>query len=167
MANVVFSSNADKVRRQVLSPLGFWFFLWKELPLGAFAGLRLRSLDEGGCTVILPGGWRTQNPFRSTYFAAQSMAAEMSTGAPAMVLVHGSEAKISMLVTEIRCRFTKKIAGESQFTFRDIGELAATIERAAVTGEPATFVARSVGRNALGEIASEFDVTWSFKRRDK
>ena len=167
MANAVFSDKADKLRRQVLGSVGFWFFLWKELPLGAFAGLRLRALDEGGCTVILPGGWRTQNPFRSTYFAAQSMAAEMSTGAPAMVLARGSEAKISMLVTEMRARYTRKIAGESQFTFRDIGEMAATIERAAATGEPATFVARSVGRNAEGEIASEFDVTWSFKRRDK
>ncbi len=166
MANAMFNDRADSVRRRVLSPLGFKLFLWKELPLAAVAGLRLRSLDEGGCTVMLPGGWRTQNPFKSTYFAAQSMAAEMSTGAPAMVLVRGSEGKISMLVTEIRARFTKKIAGPSQFTFRDLGDMAATIERAAQTGEPATFVATSVGRNEAGEVASEFEVTWSFKRRD-
>jgi len=166
MTNVLFNDRADKVRRQVLSPLGFKLFLWRQLPLAAVAGLRLRSLDEGGCTVILPGGWRTQNPFRSTYFAAQAMAAEMSTGAPAMVLVRGSEAKISMLVTEIRAAFMKKIAGVSQFTFRDLGDMADTIERAALTGEPATFVARSVGKNDAGDIASEFDVTWSFKRRD-
>jgi hypothetical protein len=44
--------------------------------------------------------------------------------------------------------------------------MAATIERAAKTGEAATFVARSVGRNAAGDVASEFEVTWSFKRRD-
>jgi hypothetical protein len=166
MANVLFNERADKVRRQVLSPLGFWLYLWKELPLAAFAGLRLRSLDEGGCTVMLRGGWRTQNPFRSTYFAAQAMAAEMSTGAPAMVLVRGSEARISMLVTRVSGRFTKKIAGPSQFTFRDMGEMAATIERAARTGEPATFVAHSVGKNSAGDIAAEFEVEWSFKRRD-
>jgi len=166
MTNVLFNERADRVRRQVLSPLGFKLFLCRQLPLAAFAGLKLRSLDEGGCTVILPGGWRTQNPFRSTYFAAQSMAAEMSTGAPAMVLVRGSEAKISLLVTEIRGRFTKKIAGPSQFTFRDIGEMADTVERAEKTGEPATYVARSVGKNAAGDPASEFEITWSFKRRD-
>ncbi len=166
MANVLFNERADKVRRQVLSPTGFWLYLWKELPLAAFAGLRLRSLDEGGCTVILRGGWRTQNPFRSTYFAAQAMAAEMSTGAPAIALVRGSEAKISMLVTRVSGRFTKKISGASQFTFRDIGEMAETIERAAQTGEPTTLVARSVGKNAAGDVASEFEVEWSFKRRD-
>lgn len=166
MANALFNTQADKVRRQVLSPLGFKLYMMKELPLAAFAGLRLRSLDEGGCTVMLPGGWRTQNPFRSTYFAAQAMAAEMSTGAPAMVLVRGSEARVSMLVTAIHARFTKKIAGPSQFTFRDISEMASTIERAAQTGEAAAFVARSVGRNSAGDVASEFEVEWSFKRRD-
>jgi hypothetical protein len=166
MANALFSEGADEVRHRVLSPVGFRLYLWKELPLAAFAGLRLRSLDEGGCTVILPGGWRTQNPFRSTYFAAQSMAAEMSTGAPAMVLVRGRDAKMSMLVTGIDARFMKKITGTSQFTFRDIGEMADVIERAAQTGEPAVFVARSVGRNEAGDVAAEFEVTWSFKRRD-
>ncbi len=166
MPSALFNDRADTLRRRVLSPIGFRLFLWKELPLAAVAGLRLRSLDEGGCTVILPGGWRTQNPFKSTYFAAQAMAAEMSTGAPALVLVKGSEAKVSLLVTEVRARYTKKIAGESQFTFREIGEMADTIERAARTGEPASYVARSVGRNESGEPASEFDVTWSFKRRD-
>ncbi|MEO8499805.1 MAG: DUF4442 domain-containing protein [Vicinamibacteria bacterium] len=166
MASAVFNDRADKVRRRVLSPIGFRFFLWKQLPLAAFARLRLRSLDEGGCTVILPGGWRTQNPFRSTYFAAQAMAAEMSTGAPAMVLVQGSEARVSLLVTEVRARYTKKIVGSSQFTFREIGEMADTVERAAQTGAPAICVARSIGRNTAGEVASEFEVTWSFKRRD-
>ena len=166
MAGAIFNDRADKLRHRVLSPFGFRIFLWKQLPLAAFAGLRLRSLDEGGCTVILPGGWRTQNPFRSTYFAAQAMAAEMSTGAPAIVLVQGSEAKVSLLVTGVHARYTKKIVGESQFTFREVGEMADTIERAAHTGEPASYVARSIGRNASGEIASEFEVTWSFKRRD-
>ena len=166
MVSAVFNDRADKVRRRVLSPIGFRFFLWKQLPLAAFAGLGLRSLDEGGCTVILPGGWRTQNPFRSTYFAAQAMAAEMSTGAPALVLVQGSEARVALLVTEVRARYTKKIVGESQFTFREIAKMADTVERAAQTGEVATYVARSVGRNAAGEVASEFEVTWSFKRRD-
>ena len=73
---------------------------------------------------------------------------------------------MSLLVTEVRARYTKKIVGESQFTFREIGNMADTVERAARTGEAAIFVARSVGRNAAGEVASEFEVTWSFKRRD-
>lgn len=166
MPTALFNDRADKLRRRVLSPVGFKLFMLRQLPLAAFAGLKLRSLDEGGCTVILPGGWRTQNPFRSTYFAAQAMAAEMSTGAPALVLVQSNEAKISLLVTEVRAKYTKKIGGESQFTFREVGEMADVIERAAQTGEAATYLAHSTGRNEKGDIASEFEILWSFKRRD-
>lgn len=165
MTNALFNDRADKVRLQVLSPAGFWLYQWKELPLAAFAGMRLRSLDDQGCVVHLPGGWRTQNPFRSTYFAAQMMAAEMSTGAPGMVLCRGSESRISMLVTGISAVFTKKIAGPSRFTFTDMQALSDTIARAGATGEPCTFTARSVGTTESGEVASEFQVTWSFKRR--
>ena len=59
----------------------------------------------------LPGGWRTQNPFRSTYFAAQAMAAEMSTGAPAMVLVQAAPASVAMILREIQAVFTEADPG--------------------------------------------------------
>jgi hypothetical protein len=162
---MAFSEKAEKLRRRVLNPWSFWFFLWKTLPLAAMAGLRLRTLDEARCTVLLPGGWRTQNPFRSTYFAAQSMAAEMSTGAPAMVLVGGAPASVAMLVREVRGVFTRKIAGPAVFTFDDVASLRATIERAAASGEALTFLARSVGTTADGTVAAEFEITWPFKRR--
>src|SRR6476661_4686204 len=96
-----FNEKSERIRRQVLGRFTFWLFQWKTLPLAAFAGLRVRTLDEARCTVSLPGGWRTQNPFRSTYFGAQAMAAEMSTGAPAMILVQGAPASISMLLRGI------------------------------------------------------------------
>ena len=156
---------ADELRRQMLSPWRFRLGLLKTLPLAAAAGLRLRRLDEEGCVVSLPGGWRTQNPFRSTYFAAQAMAAEMSTGAPASLLVRGAPASVSMLVTEVRGVFTRKVVGESIFTFTGIAAMREVVERAASSGDPVTFVARSVGRTAEGTVAAEFEITWSFKRR--
>ncbi len=115
--------------------------------------------------MSLPGGWRTQNPFRSTYFAAQAMAAEMSTGAPASLLVRGAPASVAMLVTQIRAVFTKRIVGESVFTFADVPAMRDLVERAARSGEGETFVARSVGRNAEETVVAEFEITWSFKRR--
>jgi hypothetical protein len=160
-----FNEKSERLRRQVLSPWRFWFFQWKTLPLAAAAGLRLRTLDEARCTVFLPGGWRTQNPFRSTYFAAQAMAAELSTGAPAMVLVGGAPASVAMLVREVRGTFVKKITGPSVFAFDDVASLRAAIDRAAATGESETFVARSIGTAADGTVAAEFEITWSFKRR--
>ncbi|PYQ54420.1 MAG: thioesterase [Acidobacteria bacterium] len=161
----VFNAQADAVRRRLLRPWSFKAYLWLKLPLAACAGLSLRQLDEAGCTVGLPGGWRTQNPFRSTYFAAQAMAAEMSTGAPAMVLVRGAPASVSMILREIEAAFTRKIQGPSQFTFDDVAGLSAAVDRAASSGESESYTGRSVGRGPDGEPAAEFRVTWSFKRR--
>lgn len=162
---MTLNARSEAVRRRLLRPWNFRLYLWARLPLAACAGLSLRRLDEAGCTVALPGGWRTQNPFRSMYFAAQSMAAEMSTGAPAMMLAEGASASVSMLVREVRGVFTRRIQGEAEFTFEDLAGMRETVDRAVATGESESFVARSVGRNRDGGAASEFEITWSFKRR--
>src|SRR2546422_11386295 len=96
------------------NPVGIRAVLWSKLPLAAFAGLRVRRLDEAGAEVSLPAGWKTQNPFGSTYFAAQAMAAEMSTGAPALWFIEKSGARISSLVTGISAKFTKKAVSEAR-----------------------------------------------------
>ena len=159
------NDRAQAARRRLLRPWNFRLYLWARLPLAACAGLRLQRLDESGCAVSLPGGWRTQNPFRSMYFAAQAMAAEMSTGAPAMMLAEGASASVSMLVREVRGVFTRRIVGPAIFTFDDLAAMHAAVDRAVASGESETFVARSTGRTREGEPAAEFEITWSFKRR--
>jgi len=161
----IFDARADALRRRLLKPWNFKAYLWGKLPLAACAGLSLRRLDETGCEVGLPGGWRTQNPFRSTYFAAQAMAAEMSTGAPAMILVQGAPASIAMILRGIEAVFTKRIQGPSVFTFDDVAGMHAVIARAASSGESESYTGLSIGRGPDGAPASEFRVTWSFKRR--
>jgi len=162
---MTLNARSEAVRRRLLRPWNFRLYLWARLPLAACAGLSLRRLDDAGCTVALPGGWRTQNPFRSMYFAAQAMAAEMSTGAPAMMLAEGASASVSMLVREVRGVFTRRIQGEAEFTFGDLAAMRDTVDRAVATGESESFVARSTGRAKDGAAASEFEITWSFKRR--
>lgn len=159
------SPRSQAARRRLLRPWNFRLYLWARLPLAACSGMTLTRLDESGCTVALPGGWRTQNPFRSMYFAAQAMAAEMSTGAPAMMLAEGASASVSMLVREVRGVFTRRIVGGAEFTFDGVDAMRAAVERAVASGESETFVARSTGRARDGEAASEFEITWSFKRR--
>lgn len=160
-----FGPASERLRRRMLDPWSFRVHLWLKLPLAACAGLGLRRLDEDGCEVTLPGGWRTQNPFRSTYFAAQAMAAEMSTGAPALLLAEGSDASVSMLVREIRAAFIKKAVGITSFRFEDMAGMAAAVARAAAGGDGETYVARSTGRMADGTVVAEFDVTWGFRKR--
>ena len=162
---MTLNARSEAVRRRLLRPWNFRLYLWARLPLAACAGLSLRRLDDTACTVALPGGWRTQNPFRSMYFAAQAMAAEMSTGAPAMMLAEGASASVSMLVREVRGVFTRRIQGDASFTFEDLAGMRAAVDRAVATGESESFVARSVGRAKDGGAAAAFEITWSFKRR--
>jgi hypothetical protein len=156
---------AEKVRRQVMSGLPATLYLWRKLPLAAFAGLRIVRLDEQACTVRLPGGWRTRNPFASTYFAAQAMAAEMSTGAPALVLREDASRPVSMLVLAVHATYAKRLTADGTFTCEDVPAIRAAIERSAASDEPQLISSRSVGRNPSGETVAEFTVDWSFKRR--
>jgi len=162
---VTFGPKGEKARRQVLGPLPVAFWLWRSVPLAAFAGLRVVRLDEQACAVRLPGGWRTRNPFRSTYFAAQAMAAEMSTGAPALVRLRDLPASVASLVVGLRAIYTKKLVGTGTFTFDDVAGMSAAIERAADDDEPQAFTARSVGRDQASDVVAEVEVSWSFKRR--
>lgn len=159
------SPEAERQRRRLLNPWLFRAYLVRRIPLAAFAGLRLRRLDETGCEVWLPGGWRARNPFASTYFAAQAMAAEMSTGAPAAILVASAPASVAFILRGIEAVFTKRIVGASTFTFEDVAGLRAAVDRAAAVAEEQAYTGHSTGRTAEGQVAAEFDVTWSFKRR--
>jgi hypothetical protein len=162
---VSFGPKGDETRRRVLSRVPFKLWLWKTVPLAAVAGLRVVRLDPEACTVRLPGGWRTRNPFRSTYFAAQTMAAEMSTAAPAMVLIRDVPSSVALIIVGLRSTYTKKLVGDGLFTFEDIAGMKAAIDRACVSDAPQRFTARSLARDAGGEVVSTFEVDWSFKRR--
>ena len=160
-------NRSDVYRRVLTSAVGFRAMLWTKLPLAAFAGLRVARLDENGAEVTLPAGWKTQNPFGSTYFAAQAMAAEMSTGAPALWFIEQSGEKISSLVTGLSAKFTKKAVTEARFVFADGAAMRAAIDTAARTGEPVVFTARSTGTQRDGTQVAEFTVDWSFKKKGK
>jgi Domain of unknown function (DUF4442) len=143
-------------------------FLLSRLPNAFFAGLRIKELDETVCRVSVPYKWFTKNPFRSTYFACLSMAAEMSTGVLCLVHLHKRKLPVSMLVVKLESAYLKKATGKTFFTCEEGLMIKETIEQAIEKGEAKTFKARSIGRNSEGEIVAEFFITWSFKaRREK
>lgn len=157
---------ADRLRRRMLNPWLLRGFLLARLPLAWFAGLRVRRLDPEGCEVVVPRGWRTQNPFRSTYFAALSMAAELSTGALALAATEEADAPVSMLVTETHATFEKKATANAVFTCEEGRAISDAVRRAAETGEPVTVEAHSVGTLPDGTVVARFRFTWSFRRRE-
>jgi hypothetical protein len=158
---------ADKLRRRMLNPFSMRSFFLAKLPLAWVAGLKVRHLDTRSCTATVPYGWRTTNPFRSTYFAAQAMAAELSTGALAMLATELAPRPVAMLIVGLEATFEKKATGLTAFTCEAGPEIFAAVARTLETGEPATVRAETVGRAADGTVVARFAFTWSFKRRER
>ncbi len=160
------SARFERLRRRMLSPLLMRGYMLSKLPLGLFAGLRVRALEPPRrCQTTLPYGWRTTNPFRSIYFAAQSMAAEMSTGALAMMAVEMAPRPVAMLIVGLEAEFGKKATARTTFTCEGGEAIFAAVERTLATGEPATAAVETVGRMPDGTEVSRFTFHWSFKRR--
>jgi hypothetical protein len=168
-ANTIFklSPKAEKLKNQFLSPFAMKFFLLAKLPLAFMAKLRIVKLDDHVCAVTLPYGWRTQNPFQSIYFAAQAMAAELSTGTPALLAIENSGAKVSMLVVDMKAEFVKKGTSLTTFVCEDVQGFMEAVNRSVETGESVTFTAKSTGTMADGTVVSNFSFTWSFKAKKK
>lgn len=155
----------QSLRRQVLNPWLLKLFFFGSLPMALFAGLRVRSLDRHRCATTVPYGWRTKNPFRSTYFAAQSMAAELSTGALGMLAVRAAPQPVAMLIVNLEAQFEKKATSRVTFTCEDGEAIFQAVEDTSRDGEPRTVHATTVGTTADGTVVSRFVFTWSFKRR--
>jgi hypothetical protein len=151
----------------VRNPIKFRLYLLTNLPSAFFAGLRIAEADSGHCIVTVPYKWFTRNPFRSTYFACLSMAAEMSTGLLAMAPIYKSNPKVSMLVVGMETSFTKKATGLTRFICNDGAAIRAAIDKAKATGEAQTVIARSIGTSGNGDIVAEFSLTWSFKAKTR
>lgn len=152
-----------KFQQQILNPFKFRLFMLTRLPAAFFAGLRVKSLDGGKAVVTVRYKWFTQNPFRSMYFAVQSMAAEMSTGLLASGHIYKRSPAVSMLVVGLEAKFFKKATDLISFTCNDGEAILRLVEEAIATGEPRTIRCRSEGTNIAGELVSEFFITWSFK----
>jgi hypothetical protein len=159
------NSNTSAFLRLMRSGLKFRLYLLARLPSAFFSGLRIREIDEEHCVTSVPYKWFSQNPFRSTYFACLSMAAEMSTGTLAMAHVYRHNPPVSMLVVKLEANYFKKATGLTRFTCVDGSAIRQTIARALASGQGEIFRARSIGTNEAGEEVAEMFITWSFKAK--
>ena len=150
----------------ISNPAKFRLYLLKNLPAAFFSGLSIREVDTEHCSVIVPFKWFTRNPFRSTYFACMSMAAEMSTGILAMGHIYNRKPAISMLVTSVHGDFYKKATAKTLFICNEGSRIRETIERAIALKVPQTIEVTSSGYNEQNELIATFKITWSFKERN-
>ncbi|MEL7148603.1 MAG: DUF4442 domain-containing protein [Bacteroidota bacterium] len=156
-----------KFRKKMLSPWMFRFFTLTSVPAGAIAGMKLKSLDTSKCVTTLPFKFLNKNPFKSIYFAVQSMAAELSTAAMALLAITGKDPSVAFIIVDLEAKFFKKATGKVSFTCEDGQDAFAAVDRCIETGEATTSRMKTVGTMSDGTVVSEFYFTWSFKQRRK
>lgn len=138
------------------------FTLFK-LPSAYLCGVRLRFISEEKAKVTVKYRWINQNPFKSMYFAVQSMAAELSTGALVISKIQESGKRVSMLVVEQSASFSKKARGRIIFSCIDGKLIDFALEKAITTGEGQTFTLKSKGVDEKGDEVSSYSFKWSIK----
>ncbi len=166
--SVVTTFNPDapavkKLLANLNSPTKMWWFYLGRLPTLIWWGARVKSVTPERGQTTLPYSWRTQNPFKSTYFAAQAGAAELSTGLLAIVAIHDRGRPVSMLITGMESEYTKKATSTITFTCEEGRRIQEAVDEALATGEGVTIQVTSRGVQKNGEEVSRFRFTWSFK----
>ena len=158
-------NNTKQFFALINSPIKFRLFMFSKLPSAFFCGVKVKYADEHTCIATVPYKWFTQNPFKSTYFACQAMAAELSTGILAMANIYKKNPGVSMLVLNLKAEFIKKATGVTFFTCDDGQLIYQTVQEALQSGEAKTVTALATGRNKNNEVIARFEVTWSFKKK--
>lgn len=139
-----------------------WFMLLK-LPLGYLSGMRVKEISKTKAVVVIRHKWINQNPFKSMFWAAQGMAAEMCTAVLVMKAIEVSNLKVSMLVTHQEASFLKKATGKIVFSCLGDFEINKAIEKSNQTKEGQVVKLTSEGKNEEGVIVSRFIFEWSLK----
>jgi len=138
-------------------------FLLFKLPSAFLCGVKLKELDNTKAIAKVTYRWLNQNPFKSMYFAVQSMAAELTTGAIVTKKIRESGEKISMLVTHHTGTFTKKAIGRITFTCADGLLIDEALAQTIKTGEGQTIVMKSIGVDEAGDQVSVYSFEWSIR----
>lgn len=155
----------QKLTNLVTSNFKFPFYLMKSLPMGWIAGLRVRKLNSEKCITSVPFKNLNKNPFKSIYFAVQSMAAELSTASPCLLAITGKKPSVAFIIVDLKANFTKKATDRVYFTCEDGAKAFDAVEKCITTGEATEATFKTIGKMKDGTIVSEFEFTWSFKQR--
>ncbi|MFB1039973.1 MAG: DUF4442 domain-containing protein [Polaribacter sp.] len=146
-----------------ITPKRVNLFMLLKLPLAYLSGVRVQTLSEEQATVKITHKWMNQNPFKSMFWAAQGMAAEMSTGVLIMKAIEDSKENVSMLVIHQQANFYKKATGKIIFTCKGGSEINKAIKMSKINKEGQVVQLITEGKNEDGVVVSKFNFEWSLK----
>ncbi|MEQ9425371.1 MAG: hypothetical protein RJQ09_13180 [Cyclobacteriaceae bacterium] len=164
---LTLSPMQQSFRKKFLNPFLFRLHALMKVPAGFIAGMKLIALDQEHAISTIPFKYLNMNPFRSTYFAVQSMAAELSTAALALLAIQGKEPSIALIIIDMQADFPKKATDRVTFKCEDGNKVFEAVDRCIQSQEPSTVTLKTVGTMPDGTVVSTFQFTWSFKQRGK
>jgi acyl-coenzyme A thioesterase PaaI-like protein len=139
-----------------------------KIPLLLFLGPRVMRLDEKGCAVKIPFGWRSRNHVGSMYFGALCAGADLAGGLPAARLIWDQFKRVSLVFADVKGDFLKRADGDALFTCDDGYAIAAAVRQADASGERVTLpvsVLVTVPDRYGDEPVARFTLGLSLKRR--
>ena len=148
-----------------MNQLKYTFFLLFQLPSAFFCGVRLKYLDSFKSIVSINHSWFNKNPFKSIFWAAQGMAAELTTGSLIKNAIKESGVNVSYLVVENKSSFYKKATGKIIFECNQGKELQDLFNSFDKDNNKAIIELKSIGTDSNNIKVSEFSFTWSLKVR--
>ena len=147
--------------------LKYNLFLLRKLPAAYFCGDRMKSLDSDQCEIKITLNWFNKNPFKSMFWAAQGMAAELTTGLMITDKIKKSGYDISMLLISNSSNYFKKATGTIIFNCSQGNKIDDMIEKLINLKTPQKIVLSSTGINRQNVTVSKFTFEWSLKIREK
>ena len=148
-----------------MNSLKYTFFLFFQLPSAFFCGVRLKYLDSFKSIVSINHSWFNKNPFKSIFWAAQGMAAELTTGSLIKNAIKESGVNVSYLVVENKSSFYKKATGKIIFECNQGKELQDLFNSFDQHNNKAIIELKSIGIDSNNIKVSEFSFPWSLKVR--
>ena len=166
---IILNKEQEKFKKEFLNPIKFSLYFLKNVPMGWFSGMKLKKLSEKSAVSYVPFKWyyrwQNKNPFRSMYFAVQSMGAELSTASIATLAIKGIKPSIAFIVTGMRSTYFKKATNNTIFRCDDGEKIFNAVTQAINSKKGVSVEVKSIGKLEDGTIVSEFFFTWSFKQR--
>lgn len=159
------TNEQQKLVSKLQSSLNLKLYMLNKLPMGLLAGLRVRELNENRTQVSVPYKNLNKNPFKSIYFAVQSMAAEMSTALACTIATHGHSPSVALIIVNLKAEFSKKATGRVYFTCEENHKAFEAVAKCIETGEATQATLHTVGKMKDGTEVARFEFTWSFKQR--
>ncbi|PVZ64317.1 YiiD C-terminal domain-containing protein [Pelagibaculum spongiae] len=137
----------------------------QQIPLLSKISPCLESYDDHKLVVKVPLKKLTANPYKSMYFGALSMGAEMAAGLPVMLYMRKKKIKVSMVMRDVQGEFIKAARADVHFCCAEVAALNHLVDLAIETGKRQQLVALVEARcpSLDSELVAKFAFTVSVK----